>query len=132
MPIRNAADDHRTTLTFSGFEANITKIGGVSLKRDKIEKTHMGSTVTKKFMPADLIDPGDTVIECEFDPQALPPIDGPPAALTIVWGNEEGDQWAWADAFITDYTTGGAATGEKMTASITFALNSLPTITPGS
>jgi hypothetical protein len=130
MPIRNPADGHGATLTFSGFVANITSISGPSWARDEIDTVHLGTVDWKTFIPADLADPGEISGECEFDPQALPPILGDPATLTIVWGNEEEDQYA-TTAFMKAFSVTGGSTGERMKASFTFRASGAPTITPG-
>lgn len=129
MTIPNPFDGHGSLLTFTGLNANIIKINPPGMKRDAIEKTHMATAVAKQYMPADLIDAGDISLECEFNAGELPPIDGPPGTLVIVWGNEEGDTWTWTNAFMTDYQPGSAETSAKMTASLTFKLNGKPAIT---
>lgn len=130
MPIRTPADGHGLTLTFSSFVANIISVSGPTWARDSIETTHLGTNQWKTFIPTNLADPGEISGECEFDPQALPPIHGAPATLTIVWGNAEADQYA-TSAFLTSFSVSGGASGERMKASFTFKASGAPTITPG-
>lgn len=130
MPIQVPTDGHGATLTFAGFAANIIKISGGGATRPEIEITHLGTTVSKQYIPAKLIEMEDVTAEIEFDPQAYLPIDGAIGTLTITWADAGGAIWAWASAFVKGAPVGGAATGERMTASVTWRVNGKPTITP--
>ncbi len=129
MPITAAADGQGTTLTFSGFIANLISVDGPNFSRPAIEATHMGTTVARTYIPADLIEPGEVNCEVEFDVQALPPIGGAAATLVIVWGSGATTKtWTWTNgAFMTSFK-GGAKTGERMTGSATFKLTVLPVV----
>lgn len=127
MPIPNAADGHGLTMTFSGFSANIISLSGPNLARESIEKTHMGTVDWKEFMPADLADAGEVTVECEFAPDALPPILGATGALAITWGSTEADVWT-CDAFMTGFQVNAGETGARMTASATFKLTGEPVV----
>jgi hypothetical protein len=127
MPIPNAADGHGLTMTFSGFSANIISLSGPNLARESIEKTHMGTVDWKEFMPADLADAGEVTVECEFAPDALPPIHGATGALAITWGSPEADVWT-CDAFMTGFQVNAGETGARMTASATFKLTGDPVV----
>lgn len=128
MPITPAADGHGAVVTFAGFLAHLIGVNGPSLARDAIETTHMGTTGAKTYTPADLVDAGELSLEVEFDPQAVPPIDGPAGELELVWGTVPAITWTWQDAFMTGFQIGGAKTGERMTATVVFKLSSLPTV----
>ncbi len=129
MPITAAADGHGATLTFAGFVANLLSIDGPNFSRPAIESTHMGSTTSRSYIPADLVEPGEISCEVEFDVQALPPISGAAATLVIVWGSGATlKTWTWTNgAFMTSYK-GGAKTGERMTGSATFKLTLMPVV----
>lgn len=127
MTIPNAADGHGLTLTFSGFAANIISVSGPNLSRESIDKTHMGTTSWKQFMPADLADAGEVTIECEFAPDALPPILGATGALAITWGSTEADVWT-CDAFMTGFSVSAGESGSRMQASATFKLTGAPVV----
>jgi len=73
MTIRNAADGHGATMTFTGFVMNITSLDGPSWMREALETSHLGTVDWKTFIPSDLADPGEISGECEYDQQALPP-----------------------------------------------------------
>lgn len=127
MPIPNAADGHGLTLTFSGFAANIISVSGPNLSRESIDKTHMGTTNWKQFMPADLADAGEVTIECEFAPDALPPILGATGALAITWGSAEADVWT-CDAFMTGFQVNAGESAARMQATATFKLTGAPVV----
>jgi hypothetical protein len=127
MAIPAAADGHGLTLTFAGFTANVISVSGPNLARESIEKTHMGTTNWKEFMPADLADAGEVSVEVEFAPDALPPILGAPGALAITWGSTEADVWT-CTAFMTGFQVNAGETGARMTASATFKLTGAPVV----
>ena len=130
MTITAACDGHGTTLTFSGFEANIIGITGPNFSRDSIEITHMGTTVAKNFIPAELVTTGDISCEIEFDVQAVPPIaNGPKQTLIIVWGSVATTKtWTWTNAaFMTEFS-GGAKSGDRMTGTVTFKTTAMPVV----
>lgn len=130
MTIRNAADGHGATITFAGFVMHIISLDGPSWAREALESSHLGTVDWKTFIPSDLADPGEISGECEFDPQALPPILNAAGTLTIVWGNEEEDEFS-TSAFMTSFKASGAKSGEIMKASFTFKCSGAPTVTPG-
>lgn len=129
MPITAAADGQGATLTFSGFVANLLSIDGPNFSRPSIKATHMGSTVSETYIPADLVEPGEINAEVEFDVQSLPPITGPINTMVIVWGSGATTKtWTWTNgAFMTSFK-GGAKSGERMTGSATFKLTALPVV----
>jgi hypothetical protein len=127
MAIPNAADGHGLTMTFSGFSANIVSLSGPNLSRESIDKTHMGTTNWKEFMPADLADAGEVSMEVEFAPDALPPILGATGALAITWGSVEADVWT-CQAFMTGFSVSAGESGARMMASATFKLTGAPAV----
>lgn len=129
MPITAAADGHGATLTFAGFVANLLGIDGPNLSRDGIDSTHMGTTVSKDYIPADLVEPGEISCEVEFDVQAVPPITGPKQTLVIVWGSGATlKTWTWTNAAFMTGFKGGAKSGERMTGTASFKVTALPVV----
>jgi len=127
MAIPTAADGHGLTMTFSGFAANIISLSGPNLSRESIDKTHMGTAAWKEFMPADLAEAGEVSVECEFAPDALPPIRGATGALVITWGSTEADIWT-CQAFMTGFSVSAGETGARMMASASFKLTGAPVV----
>lgn len=115
-----------TTIAFaSGFLAEITRVSFGGLKRKALDGTHTTSPANRmEFVPADLVDPGTLEVELNFVPDAAPPIDSAPEAITITW--PDGTIWSMT-GFLTDYKPQGSI-GEKLSASVTLQLTGALTI----
>lgn len=128
MPIQIPTDGHGASLTFSGLVANIIKISGGGATRAAIDITHLGTTVSKSYIPAKLVEPEDITAEIEFDPQSALPVNGAAGTLVINWADATTSIWTYANAFVKSITVGGAASGERMTASVTWQISGLPVV----
>lgn len=129
MTIPAAADGHGSTFTFGAFAANIISIAAPTMKRNAIDTTHLGSVDVMESIPAKLVDAGEVSIDCEFDPASLPPIQDAEGALAITFDSTVPATWTWARAFCTSVKLPNVKSGEKLTASLTFKLSSIPAIT---
>jgi len=115
-----AADSgHGTTLTFSGFAADLISINGPSTSRGSVDTTSMATTTAKTYIPAALYDPGEVSATVVFETDD-DPVDAMTATaattLTITWPNSA--TWA-CSAFMTGHTP-SAEMEEMMTAEVTF------------
>ena len=110
----------------TAFSAEIVDIGGPSLSRESIDKTHQGTLKARTFMPSDLYDPGELTFDIHFNPDTDPEIDEPEEVVTVTWPS--GATWA-ADGFITGYEP-ATPLEDKMTGSITVKFSGEITITP--
>lgn len=128
MTIPRPADGHGSSLTFGGFNANIISIDPAALKRAAIDSTHLGTTDAMDAIAAKLVDPGEVSCSLQFDPSALPPIQGDPGVLTITFASETEKTWSWANAFFTSFKPDSVKTGGLMTATATIKVTCLPTI----
>lgn len=79
---------HGTTITFadSGFNCQMTSIGGNEVARESLETTHLSATSTgKTFVPGDLVDNGERELEFYYQRNKRPPITGDPELITITY-----------------------------------------------
>ena len=116
-----------TTLTMSGFTANIVSIDGPDVVRDAIQTSHMGTTDYHTFIPASLVDGGSLDVEIQYDNTSTVPITGAATTVTIVWGGGGGRQWVFS-GFVTGLNP-SAAIDEVMTATVTIKVTGGLTIT---
>jgi hypothetical protein len=136
----SALDGNGTSIVFatSAFAANIISVDGPSVSRESIDCTHLGTTKSMEFFPANLGDAGELSLEIEFDPDIAPPIADNASAndvaetITITWplpaGQSTAATWAFS-GFATSYS-GGATSGERMTGSLTVKISGSITVTP--
>ena len=91
---------HGTTIAFgtSSFSANLKSytLGGQS--RAMHDTSHLGTAApgaseihNKTFLPSDLSDGGDLTMVIHFNPENLPPINGPKEVITITFPLASGD-----------------------------------------
>lgn len=120
-----------TTITMSGFTANIISVDGPSMSRESVQTSHMATTNYHTFIPASLVDGGELTLEVEHESTTAVPITNSPTTVTIVWGGTAGTSWSFT-GFMTGYTP-NAAIDERMTASVTvkvageITIDSIPT-----
>ena len=109
-----------TILTFgtTGFSANLLSVGGPGLERQKIDNTHMGTTVARTSFPSTLYEVGEVDIEFEFNGDDSPPIDQPAEAITIDWAGQGAGFRDQFSGYMTNYNK-TSAIGERMTATAT-------------
>lgn len=67
----------------SAFAADIYSISLPERTREKIDTTHLGSTVVKTAKPGKLIDPGEIQVEIDHDPAAARLVKQPPEQITV-------------------------------------------------
>lgn len=118
----------------SGFSARIQEVGGPSMSREAVKTTHLGTTGSHIFMPADLVDGGEVTLTIHHDPSLTIPISSAAETVTITWpvpaGLTNGATWA-ASMFMTGYNP-GAQVDELMTAQVTLKVSGAITPTPAS
>jgi len=117
-----------TTVTFTGFTANVTNIAPGGSDRESIDTTHLETAVaaantlgSKTYIPADLSDAGEIVITGHFNPGYSAPIEGAPGSLVITFPSTT--TWTAAAAFVTNYTPGSIDVNGLMTFSMTFKIS---------
>lgn len=125
MTIAAADQGTGATIAFttSSFAANITKIGGFEQTRESLEVTQLTSTTSRKFQPADLIDPGEFEVEFYYDPDDQPPISGAVETTTITMPKPSGYTNAATiagTAFCTSFTTPDLEANKVMVAKAKF------------
>lgn len=99
----------------------LTSIGGVSLTREALETTHLGtaaagspSYVYGTFIPGDVVRGGEIAIEGYFQAELPPPpIGGASETWTITYPNAEASTWAFP-GFLTAFEAQPATTDSVM------------------
>lgn len=122
MSFRNATG---STVTLSGFTAEILDISGPSAKRDTIDTSHMGSVDVRTFIPKALMDWGEVKLEVAFDGE-IPTFSTSTSACSIKWGSGNGAKTWTFDCFVTGFDV-KAPLEDKMTASLTLKIAGKPT-----
>ena len=111
----------------SNFQSDLISLTLPERSREKIDTTHLGSTVVKTSKPAKLIDPGEISVEFDHDPAALKLVKQPPEQITIRYPLREGQTTADSIEF-TGYVTseGGEefTVDSRMTTKITITVTS--------
>lgn len=112
----------------SGFTANIVNITGPSWTRPVFDISHQGTTGHITKVGADLADPGELVLHCQFNPDTdVPSYGGDTEELTITWPS--GATWV-VDGIISGYPP-AADLNAIMTVDVTVSLSGGITITAG-
>lgn len=107
---------HGTTITFSsGFLAEILSLQWTGIERMSVPTTHFGTTGGKTFVPADLTDPGELVVEMHHDATATPPLTGVAETVTITWPTGAPAETHACSGFLSGYEI-NAADEEKVRA----------------
>lgn len=121
-------DGGSPTETFTTLGVEIMSITPPGMSRDSIDVTHMSSPNTAREFIAGLIDSGEFTIEFNFIPATS---DAVFTALQAARGNWQillANSIAWTfAAFCTGYTP-AVPLDDKMTASATFKVSGLPTL----
>ena len=76
------------TVTFANtaFAGAIRNIKHNNISRPAVDITHLGTTTARTFMPVDLYDAGELVLEVLFDPGIVrPPITGTSENITVTF-----------------------------------------------
>ena len=122
-----------TTAVFgtSGFSMNVDSIEWSGATREAINTSHMGTSSSHTFVPADLVDQGEITLNVHYDPDVTPPQNGDAETLTITWPLQTGDatsaKWS-ASVFLVDFGF-SAAKEDKATASVKVKVTGNVTIT---
>jgi hypothetical protein len=126
------------SITFSsGYFAQITNITWSGVTRPSIKTSHMGTAAAgagvfgnDTFMPGDLSDPGELVVECHYNPDTRPPIDAAAATCTVtIPGSTTPATWA-GSAFMTGFEF-SAPLEDKMMFTATLKFSGNVTVTAG-
>ena len=115
----NARLGFGTTLTFSTFSGEITSLS-ITADREQLDVTHMQSPDEFREFIGGLKDPGELVVEVNFEPATPTPLGLAKAPLSITF--PDGTVWDWPDAEATGYDN-EVPVGEQMTATVTFKLS---------
>lgn len=134
MPSPSVDTSNGTTLSFSGWSAEIVSMEFDEISREEIDATHLASAEEdnfggREYIPAALVEPGGVEMEIHLNPDTDPPIDGAEAECTITF--PAGASWV-ASAFMSRY--GGPSLpgpDDKMTATVRLKFTGGITITPG-
>ena len=127
------------TFATSGFTAQLVNLTINGIARTSVPTSHMGTVAAPEntfgnmtFMPGDLSDPGELVMEVHFNPDTEPPIDQPAEVINIdfhiVGDDQENTAWD-TNGFVTNYEV-GTPLEDKMTATLTVKLTGNITIDP--
>lgn len=114
------------SITFSGFTMQATEVSLSGMERASIETTHLKTTqgssdaCSRTFIPGKYADPGILNANVQFNPDALPPIEGTAAAITVTFGS--GATWTCSSAFMTSFQF-TAPLEELMTATAAWKLS---------
>lgn len=120
-----ASDGHGSTMTFAGLTGNIISIEISGATREQIDNTHLASEA-KTSTPSALVDWGEVTAEIDYDYSYIPPVAGSKGTLTVVTSTAK--TWTCGDAYCTSFKPSGAQSGQRMTASVSFKLNTQPVI----
>jgi len=118
----------------SGFTAEITDINGQGIARESINTSHHGTIAWHTFIPSDLVNPGTTTLEFNFDPDAQPPVTAAAETITITFPVPSGltnGATAAGTGFIESWEW-GAPLEEKMVGTAVIKWSALPTWTAAS
>lgn len=116
-----------TTISFgtSSFSAEILNVNQSGISRPSIKTSHMTTTSSDTFMPADLVDEGEVTLDFAFNPNNQPPIRGAAETITITFPIPTGSSNG-ATAVFSGFCTGWEWTDpleDKMTASATLKVS---------
>ena len=117
------------TLGTSAYETGleILNISWSGIAREAIDTTHMTTSTARSFIPSNLFDAGELVIECHLRQDTTPIISAVAETITITLPNGAGTS-AWAaEGFLTAFEF-TSPLEEKMTASLTFKFSGNITI----
>lgn len=116
-----------TTLSFaSGFFAEILDVTPPGPTRKHVETSHMGTTNDHTFMPCDLTDWGECVIEMALHPGTTIPIHDAAEACVITFPDSASTTWTF-NAFMIDFKTKDPLE-DRMTATATLKVTGAVTV----
>lgn len=100
MPGTDVDKGTGTTIAFgtSSWSSRVTTINHENVSREAFDTTYMGTAApgandfgNATFVPSDISDAGEFVIECFLSPQQEPPIDQPAETITLTFPTASGD-----------------------------------------
>lgn len=124
----------------SAFTSELLNVDWGTIERPAIETTHMGTAApgagkigNATFIPGDITNPGEIVVEVHFDPDKTPPINPSDVAevITITWPKVPADASAakWeGQGFVKSFDISDPLE-DKMTATITIQMTGNVTLT---
>ena len=123
---------HGMTVTFgsSGFTAEILDVKPPEASKNKIDRSHHGSTDVRSFTPEALAQWGGCEMTIIFDPAVTPPIgDGGYLTETITIGYPDSAASSWSfTGWMAGYSPNAIPIDDKATARISIDLEDKPTI----
>lgn len=83
---------HGASVTFgtSSLSFNWTGIDMGESTLPDVDKSHLGTSGSREFMPGDLVDEGETVISFQWDAEASYPAEGTVETVTVTFPQESG------------------------------------------
>lgn len=121
----NVATGNGATVTFTGFNGNVTTIGGAEMEIEAIETSHLGSTGFREYIPGSLKEGGE--LEVEFIFTGTMPDLGDTDTLTVAYPKTNSGSTSGATlsgtAFVQNISYPEATNGEALAATINFKFN---------
>ena len=124
-----AHSGHGATIAFgttSGFTPAITRVSAISRSRGAIDVTNHATTNQKEWIPEDLWDVDELVVDYQYDQSAATyaPIAGASETITLTWGLKTGETAGATFAgtgFLTNESSGDqvAASTDPIIGSVT-------------
>lgn len=116
-------------ITFStGFFAEVLDVSPPGASRKSVETSHMTTANNAHtFMPGDLVDWGEMVVELAFVPSTTPPMTSAIETITITFPDSTASVWTF-DGFMTGFEP-SAPLEERMTASATIKVTGQVAVT---
>jgi hypothetical protein len=107
-----------TSISYAtGFFAEILDVSPPGASRESIQTSHMGTTVAHTFLPGDLVDWGELVVEMAFIASTAIPIDNAAEAIVISFPDSASSTWTF-NGFMTGFEA-SVPLEERMTATAT-------------
>lgn len=89
----------------SGFLAEILEITPPGPSRPSIKTSHMLTTTADTFIPGDLADWGELVVEIAYFPATKPPINAATGSIVITFTDSAASTWTF-NGFMTGFEAG--------------------------
>lgn len=112
-----AKDGHGTTVTWSGFTANLISVDGPSRERGAIDTTVMSAQTAMTYIAAALYDGGSMDLTVEYNGDETIPIGGAATEITIAWAGQSTGYKTQFTGFMTAFSP-SAAIGERITGKV--------------
>jgi hypothetical protein len=120
----------------SSFTAEIKSASGNNNEaREALDRSHLGTTSSRVFIPSKLKDPGDLTLEIHFDGDQDPPVSGAAEEITITYPIPPGLTTAGTrvfQGFVTSATPAHPETGTLMSMTVGIKISGDITKTPAS